>query len=142
VREAALLGLAELGGREIFAAGDAGAQRMNRCWCARRQRARSRQQATWGPPPCWFPAPGAGAGEGVLAALLTAIGQLGAKEALEVLAKFAGAGWKAASHALRTALRRSKGWRDWIAWKRKALLELYARDKEPTVKRAAEASLR
>jgi hypothetical protein len=140
VREAALLGLAELGGREvsrpampalkdesvlvrmaaaraIAAAGDAGATTV--------LIRRLEQEAD----------------EGVLAALLKAIGQLGAKEALEILAKHAEPGGRprrtpyvraAAVEAL-ARLDRPEA---------RALLELYARDKEPTVKRAAEASLR
>jgi HEAT repeat protein len=140
VREAALLGLAELGGREIArpampalkdesvvvraaaaraiaAAGDVGASTV--------LIRRLEQEKD----------------EGVLAALLTAIGQLGATEALDVLARFAEPGGKprrtpflraAAIEAL-ARLARDEA---------KALLELYSRDKEPTVKRAAEASLR
>jgi len=140
VREAALLGLAELGGREISrpampalkdesvlvrtaaaravaAAGDAGATTV---LVRRLEQERD---------------------EGVLAALLTAIGQLGAKEALEVLAKFAEPGGK----PRRTPFVRAaaiEGLARLDRQEAKALLELYARDKEPTVKRAAEASLR
>jgi HEAT repeat protein len=129
VREAALLGLSELGGREvsrpampalkdesvlvrsaaaraIAAAGDVGATTV----LARRLEQES--------------------DEGVLAALLKAIGQLGAKEALEILARFAEAGGRP---------RRSPFVR---AAAIEGLLELYSRDKEPTVKRAAEASLK
>jgi len=140
VREAALLGLAELGGREvsrpampalkdesvlvrtaaaraIAAAGDVGATTV----LVRRLE----QEGD----------------EGVLAALLKAVGQLGAKEALEVLARFAEPGGRprrtpfvrAAAIEGLARLDRSEA---------KALLELYSRDKEPTVKRAAEASLR
>jgi HEAT repeat protein len=79
--------------------------------------------------------------EGVLAALLQAIGQLGAKEALEVLAKFAEPGGK----PRRTPFVRAAAIEGLARLDRveaKALLELYARDKELTVKRAAEASLR
>src|SRR6266540_3653865 len=79
--------------------------------------------------------------EGVLAALLKAIGQLGAKEALDVLAKFAEPGGK----PRRTPFVRAaaiEGLARLDRMEAKALLELYARDKEPTVKRAAEASLR
>jgi len=140
VREAALLGLAELGGREISrpampalkdesvlvrtaaaravaAAGDVGATTV---LVRRLEHERD---------------------EGVLAALLTAIGQLGAKEALEVLAKFAEPGGK----PRRTPFVRAaaiEGLARLDRLEAKALLELYARDKEPTVKRAAEASLR
>ena len=140
VREASLLGLAELGGREISrpampalkdesvlvrtaaaravaAAGDVGATTVL---------VRRLEQEK---------------DEGVLAALLTAIGQLGAKEALEVLAKFAEPGGK----PRRTPFVRAaaiEGLARLDRMEAKALLELYARDKEPTVKRAAEASLR
>ncbi len=140
VREAALLGLAELGGREISrpampalkdesvlvrsaaaravaAAGDVGATTVL---------VRRLEQEK---------------DEGVLAALLKAIGQLGAKEALEVLAKFAEPGGK----PRRTPFVRAAAIEGLARLDRveaKALLELYARDKEPTVKRAAEASLR
>ena len=140
VREAALLGLAELGGREISrpampalkdesvlvrtaaaraiaAGGDAGATTVL---------VRRLEQEK---------------DEGVLAALLKAIGQLGAKEALEVLAKYAEPGGK----PRRTPFVRAaaiEGLARLDRMEAKALLELYARDKEPTVKRAAEASLR
>ena len=140
VREAALLGLAELGGREIArpampalkdesvlvrtaaaraiaAAGDAGATTVL---------VRRLEQEK---------------DEGVLAALLKAIGQLGAKEALEVLAKYAEPGGR----PRRTPFVRAaaiEGLASLDRMEAKALLELYARDKEPTVKRAAEASLR
>ena len=140
VREAALLGLAELGGREISrpampalkdesvlvrtaaaravaAAGDAGATTVL---------VRRLEQEP---------------DEGVLAALLNAIGQLGAKEALEVLAKYAEPGGR----PRRTPFVRAaaiEGLARLDRMEAKALLELYARDKEPTVKRAAEASLR
>ena len=140
VREAALLGLAELGGREISrpampalkdesvlvrsaaaraiaAAGDVGATTV--------LIRRLEQEMD----------------EGVLAALLKAIGQLGAKEALEVLAKFAEPGGK----PRRTPFVRAAAIEGLACLDRveaKALLELYSRDKEPTVKRAAEASLR
>jgi HEAT repeat protein len=139
VREAALLGLAELGGREIArpampllkddsvlvrtaaartiaAAGDQGATTV---LVRRLEKEKD---------------------EGVLAALLKAIGQLGATEALEVLARFAEPGGK----PRRTPYVRAaaiEGLARLDRMEAKALLELYARDKEPTVKRAAEASL-
>src|SRR5438874_678633 len=140
VREAALLGLAEIGGRDvsrpaipflkdesvlvrtaaaraIAAAGDAGATTVL---------VRRLEQEK---------------DEGVLAALLKAIGQLGAMEALEVLAKYAEPGGK----PRRTPFVRAaaiEGLARLDRMEAKALLELYARDKEPTVKRAAEASLK
>jgi HEAT repeat protein len=140
VREAALLGLAELGGRDvsrpampalkdesvlvraaaaraIAAAGDAGATTV----LVRRLE----QEAD----------------EGVLAALLKAIGQLGAKEALEVLARYAVSGGRPRSTPfVRVAAIEGLGRLD--RPEARALLELYTRDKEPTVKRAAEAALR
>jgi len=140
VREAALLGLAELGGREISrpampalkdesvlvrtaaaraiaSAGDVGATTV--------LIRRLEQEGD----------------EGVLAALLKAIGQLGAKEALEVLARFAEPGGRPRrSPFVRAAAIEGLACLDRI--EAKALLELYSRDKEPTVKRAAEASLR
>jgi hypothetical protein len=140
VREAALLGLAELGGREvsrpampalkdesvlvrmaaakaIASAGDAGATTV--------LIRRLEQEAD----------------EGVLAALLKAIAQLGAKEALTILAKHAEPGGR----PRRTPFVRAAAVEGLARLDRpeaRALLELYARDKEPTVKRAAEASLR
>jgi len=140
VREAALLGLAELGGREvsrpampalkdesvlvrmaaakaIASAGDVGATTV--------LIRRLEQEAD----------------EGVLAALLKAIAQLGAKEALPILAKHAEPGGR----PRRTAFVRAAAVEGLARLDRpeaRALLELYARDKEPTVKRAAEASLR
>jgi HEAT repeat protein len=140
VREAALLGLAELGGREISrpampalkdesvlvrtaaartvaAAGDVGATTV--------LIRRLEQEKD----------------EGVLAALLKAIGQLGAKEALDVLAKYAEPGGRPRrSPFVRAAA--IEGLARLDRMEAKALLELYARDKEPTVKRAAEAALR
>jgi HEAT repeat protein len=140
VREAALLGLAELGGREIArpampalkdesvlvrtaaaravaAAGDVAATTVL---------VRRLEQEK---------------DEGVLAALLKAIGQLGSKEALEVLAKFAEPGGKPRrTPFVRAAAIEGLARLDRI--EAKALLELYSRDKELTVKRAAEASLR
>ena len=140
VREAALLGLAELGGREISrpampalkdesvlvrtaaaraiaAAGEVGATTVL---------VRRLEQEK---------------DEGVLAALLKAIGQLGAAEALEVLARHAEPGGR----PRRTPFVRAAAIEGLARLDRveaKALLELYSRDKEPTVKRAAEASLR
>ena len=119
VREAALLGLAEIGGRDVsrpaipFLKDESVLVR------------RLEQEKD----------------EGVLAALLKAVGQLGAKEALEVLARFAEPGGK----PRRTPFVRAAAIEGLARLDRveaKALLELYARDKEPTVKRAAEASLR
>jgi len=140
VREAALLGLAELGGREISrpampalkdesvlvrtaaaraiaAAGEVGATTVL---------VRRLEQEK---------------DEGVLAALLKAIGQLGAPEALEVLARYAEPGGRPRrTPFVRAAAIEGLAHLDRV--EAKALLELYSRDKELTVKRAAEASLR
>jgi len=140
VREAALLGLAELGGREISrpampalkdesvlvrtaaaraiaAAGEVGATTVL---------VRRLEQEK---------------DEGVLAALLKAIGQLGAPEALEVLARHAEPGGRPRrTPFVRAAAIEGLAHLDRV--EAKALLELYSRDKELTVKRAAEASLR
>jgi len=140
VREAALLGLAELGGREISrpampalkdesvlvrtaaaraiaAAGEVGATTVL---------VRRLEQEK---------------DEGVLAALLKAIGQLGAAEALEVLARYAEPGGRPRrTPFVRAAAIEGLAHLDRV--EAKALLELYSRDKELTVKRAAEASLR
>jgi HEAT repeat protein len=140
VREAALLGLAELGGREIARPAMPGLK--DESMVVRTAAAKA------------IAAAGDVASstvlirrleqekdEGVLAALLTAIGQLGAKEALEVLARFAEPGGK----PRRTPFIRAAAIEGLARLDRaeaKALLELYSRDKEPTVKRAAEASLR
>jgi HEAT repeats len=80
--------------------------------------------------------------EGVLAEMLKAIGRLGAKEALEILARYAdpgGRGRRPSTHVRAAAveglghLKRSEA---------RALLELYNRDKDPSVQRAAEAALK
>jgi HEAT repeat protein len=140
VREAALLGLAELGGREISR--PAMPALKDESVLVRTAAARA------------IAAAGDGAAttvlvrrleqegdEGVLAALLKAIGQLGAKEALEVLAKYAEPGGR----PRRTPFIRAaaiEGLARLDRTEARALLELYSRDKEPTVKRAAEASLK
>jgi hypothetical protein len=140
VREAALLGLAELGGREI--ARPAMPALKDESVLVRTAAARA--VAASGDP-------GAATvlirrldqekDEGVLAALLNAIGQLGSPDALEVLARFAEPGGKPRrTPFLRAAAIEGLARLDRV--EAKALLELYSRDKEPTVKRAAEASLR
>ena len=140
VREAALLGLAELGGREISRPAMPALRDESvlvRTAAARAIAAAGDVVATT----VLVRRLEQEKDEGVLAALLQAIGQLGAKEALEVLAKFAEPGGK----PRRTPFVRAAAIEGLARLDRveaKALLELYARDKEPTVKRAAEASLR
>jgi HEAT repeat protein len=139
VREAALLALAELGGREIARPAmpllkDDSV--LVRTAAARTIAAAGDQSATT----VLVRRLEQEKDEGVLAALLKAIGQLGATEALDVLARFAEPGGK----PRRTPFVRAaaiEGLARLDRMEAKALLELYARDKEPTVKRAAEASL-
>lgn len=141
VREAALLALAEIGGREIVrpampalkdesvvvrlaaaktlgVAGDATATPV----LARRLEVEE--------------------DEGVQAELLRSIGRLGAAEALELLAKFAEPGplLKRRTPFVRSAAIEGLGLL--TRPEARALLELYRQDKEPTVRRAAEAVLR
>jgi HEAT repeat protein len=140
VREAALLGLTELGGREISRPAMPGLKDESvlvRTAAARAIAAAGDQSATT----VLVRRLEQEKDEGVLAALLTAVGQLGAKEALEVLARYAEPGGK----PRRTPFVRAaaiEGLARLDRTEARALLELYARDKEPTVKRAAEASLR
>jgi HEAT repeat protein len=80
--------------------------------------------------------------EGVLAELLRAIGRLGAPEALETLAKYAEPGGmlKRRSPTVRAAA--VEGLARITSREARGLLELYTHDKEPTVRRAAEAAVR
>jgi HEAT repeat protein len=80
--------------------------------------------------------------EGVLAELLRAIGRLGAPEAVEILAKHAEPGGvlKRRSATVRSAA--VEGLARIASREARALLELYTHDKEPTVRRAAEAAVR
>jgi HEAT repeat protein len=80
--------------------------------------------------------------EGVLAELLRAIGRLGAPEALETLAKYAEPGGmlKRRSPTVRAAA--VEGLSRITSREARGLLELYTHDKEPTVRRAAEVAVR
>jgi HEAT repeat protein len=140
VRESALLGLAELGGREIGRP----AMPALKDESVLVRTAAARAVAAAGDPAAstvLIRRLEQEKDEGVLAALLKAIGQLGAKEALEVLAKYAEPGGK----PRRTPFIRAaaiEGLARLDRTEAQALLELYSRDKEQTVKRAAEASLK
>ena len=140
VRESALLGLAELGGREIGRP----AMPALKDESVLVRSAAARAVAAAGDPAAstvLIRRLEQEKDEGVLAALLKAIGQLGAKDALEVLARFAEPGGK----PRRTPFIRAaaiEGLARLDRTEARALLELYSRDKEQTVKRAAEASLR
>ena len=80
--------------------------------------------------------------DGVLAELLRALGRLGSREALEVLAKHAEPGGvlKRRSPMVRAAA--VEGLARMPSREARALVELYTHDKELTVRRAAEAALR
>jgi HEAT repeat protein len=80
--------------------------------------------------------------EGVQAELLRAVGRLNAPEALEVLARFAEPGGllKRRTPYLRSAAIEGLGLL--TRPEARALLELYRQEKEPTVRRAAEAALK
>jgi HEAT repeat protein len=80
--------------------------------------------------------------EGVLAELLRAIARLGAPEALETLAKYAEPGGmlKRRSPTVRAAA--VEGLARITSREARGLLELYTHDKEPAVRRAAEAAVR
>lgn len=80
--------------------------------------------------------------EGVLAEILGAIGRLGATEALEVLATYAEPGGmlKRRTPFVRSAA--IAGLAQLLRPEARALIELYSHDKEPTVRRAAEAMLK
>ena len=141
VREAALLGLAEAGGREIArpampalkdesvavrsaavrtiaAAGDAASSTV--------LIRRVEQEPD----------------EGVQAELLRAIGRLGAKEALEVLARFAEPGGMMHRRSATVRAAAVEGLRHIARPEARGLLELYSKDKEPAVRKAAEAALK
>ncbi|HET7790118.1 MAG TPA: HEAT repeat domain-containing protein [Gemmatimonadales bacterium] len=80
--------------------------------------------------------------EGVLAELLKAIGSLAAREALDVLAKYADPGGRMKR---RTAFIRAAaidGLSHLKGPEARGLIELYAQDKDPAVRRAAEAARR
>jgi HEAT repeat protein len=80
--------------------------------------------------------------EGVQAELLRSIGRLGAPEALEVLAKYAEPGGllKRRTPYVRSAAIEGLG--QLTRPEARGLLELYRQEKEPTVRRAAEAALK
>ena len=80
--------------------------------------------------------------EGVLAEMLKAIGRLGAKEALEILARHADPGARGRRRSARVRAAAVEGLGHLKRGEARALLELYSRDKEPGVQRAAEAALR
>src|SRR5438876_1164618 len=141
VREAALLGLAEAGGREI--ARPAMPALKDESVAVRAAAARA--VAAGGDPTSstvLIRRVEQEPDEGVQAELLRAIGRLGAREALDVLARYAEPG--GVMHR-RSALVRAaavEGLRHVARPEARGLLELYSKDKEPAVRKAAEAGLK
>lgn len=140
VREAALYALAEIGGREIARPAVAALRDLS----APVRAAAARVIAVCGDPTA------SDAlvrrleheeDEGVLAGMLIALGRLASADALGVLAKYAepGSFLKRRTAHLRAAAIEGIG--HIHTTEARALLELYSQDKEPTVRRAAEAAL-
>jgi len=141
VREAALVGLAEIGGREISRP----AMPALKDPSVGVRAAAARAIAVAGDP-------GATTvlvrrleqdeDEGVLAELLRAIGRLGAPEALNTLAKYAEPGGMLKRRSPNVRAAAVEGLARMTSREARGLLELYTHDKEPTVRRAAEAAVR
>jgi hypothetical protein len=140
VREAALYALAEIGGREIARPAVAALRDLS----APVRAAAARVIGVCGDPTA------SDAlvrrleheeDEGVLAGMLIAIGRLAAPEGLGVLAKYAepGSFLKRRTAHLRAAAIEGIGYIH--STEARALLELYSHDKDPAVRRAAEAAL-
>jgi hypothetical protein len=141
VREAALLGLAEAGGREI--ARPAMPALKDESVAVRA--AAVRAVAAGGDPAAstvLIRRVEQEPDEGVQAELLRAIGRLGAKEALDVLARFAEPGGMRHRHSPSVRAAAVDGLRHIARPEARGLLELYSKDKEPTVRKAAEAALK
>jgi HEAT repeat protein len=140
-REAALVGLAEAGGREI--ARPAMPALKDESVSVRAAAART-IAAAGDPASCTVlirrveQEPD----EGVQAELLRAIGRLGAKEALEVLARFAEPGGMMHRRSATVRAAAVEGLRHITRPEARGLLELYSKDKEPAVRKAAEAALK
>lgn len=141
VREAALVGLAETGGREIARPvmptlkDESAAVRL----------AAVRAIAAAGDPASstvLIRRLEQEADEGVLAELLRAVGRLGAKEALEVLAKHAEPGGMMSRRSATVRAAAVEALQHITRPEARGLLELYSKDKEPAVRKAAEAALR
>ena len=140
VREAAVTGLAEIGGREIcrpvmpalkdesvgVRAAAARAIAVGGDPAATTVLVRRVEQET---------------DEGVVAELLRAIGRLGAKEALTVLARFAEPGGMLKRRSPTARAAAVEGLARLTGPEARGLLELYSHDKEPAVRKAAMAGL-
>ncbi len=80
--------------------------------------------------------------EGVQAELLRAIGRLGARDALDVLARYAEPGGMMHRRSVTVRAAAVDGLRHIARPEARGLLELYSKDKEPAVRKAAEAGLK
>jgi HEAT repeat protein len=141
VREAALLGLAEAGGREI--ARPAMPALKDESVAVRSAAARA--VAAGGDPSSstvLIRRMEQEPDEGVQAELLRAIGRLGSKEALEVLARYAEPGGMMHRRSPMVRAAAVDGLRYLTRPEARGLLELYSKDKEPAVRKAAEAALK
>src|SRR5437667_91736 len=141
VREAALLGLAEAGGREISRP----AMPALKDESVSVRVAAARAIAAGGDPASstvLIRRLEQEPDEGVLAELLQAIGRLGAREALDVLARYAEPGGMRNRRSGMVRAAAIEGLRHIARPEARGLLELYSKDKEPAVRKAAEAALR
>jgi HEAT repeat protein len=141
VREAALLGLAEAGGREI--ARPAMPALKDESVAVRSAAARA--VAAGGDPSSstvLIRRMEQEPDEGVQAELLRGIGRLGANEALEVLARYAEPGGMMHRRSPLVRAAAVDGLRHIMRPEARGLLELYSKDKEPAVRKAAEAALK
>ncbi len=141
VREAALIGLAEAGGREISRP----AMPALKDESVLVRVAAARAIAAGGDPASstvLIRRLEQEPDEGVLAELLRAIGRLGAMEALEVLARYAEPGGMRHRRSATVRAAAIEGLRHVARPEARGLLELYSKDKEPAVRKAAEAALR
>lgn len=141
VREAALLALAEIGGREVVRPAMPALKDESvvvRLAAAKTIGVAGDSSAT----PVLARRLEIEEDEGVQAELLRSIGRLGAPEALELLAKYAEPGGllKRRTPYVRSAAIEGLG--QLTRPEARGLLELYRQEKEPTVRRAAEAALR
>jgi len=141
VREAALLGLAEAGGREISRP----AMPALKDESVAVRAAAARAVAAGGDPSSstvLIRRMEQEPDEGVQAELLRAIGRLGSNEALEVLAKYAEPGGMMHRRSSMVRAAAVDGLRHLTRPEARGLLELYSKDKEPAVRKAAEAALK
>lgn len=141
VREAALLALAEIGGREISRPAippleDASA--IVRAAAAKAVGVGGDASAT----AVLIRRLDQEEDEGVLAELLRALGRLGSREGLEVLARYAEPGGRPRRRTPYVRAAAIEGLAQVASSEARALLELYRQDKDPAVKRAAEAVLK